>query len=242
MNFFVGLHQPCDAHQFQASFISVNRIRDRKSPFKVGQWIMDSGAFTEISKHGRYRSSVEDYAFQINRWKNNGQMLAAVSQDYMCEEMVLKKTGMTVHQHQCLTIQRYDLLKKLTDAYVLPVLQGFQPSEYAHHVMMYGPRLSQGQWVGVGSICKRNSDPTAILAVLKAIHAVRPDLRLHGFGLKVTALANAEIRSHLHTADSMAWSYAGRMAKREGRGHGANDARGAHAFVDKITSFLLEDY
>ena len=31
MRFFVGLHQPSAAHHFDASFISVNRLRDRKS-------------------------------------------------------------------------------------------------------------------------------------------------------------------------------------------------------------------
>jgi hypothetical protein len=242
MIFFVGLHQVHDAHQFPTSFISVNRIKNRKSLFKVGNWIMDSGAFTEISTHGRYRDSVETYAAQINRWKNNGKMLAAVSQDYMCEPFILKKTGLTVLEHQKLTIERYDKLKALTDAYVLPVLQGFLPSEYAHHVRMYGERLLFGQWVGVGSICKRNSDPQAILEVLRAIHEIRPDLLLHGFGLKTTALANAEIRSHLHTADSMAWSFAARMEKRRGIGHGANSPIEAQKFVNRITSFLLNDY
>lgn len=36
MRFFVGLHQPSDAKHFDASFINVNRIWDRKGPFKVG--------------------------------------------------------------------------------------------------------------------------------------------------------------------------------------------------------------
>lgn len=36
MQFFVGLHQPSDARRFSASFISVNRLRGRKSDFEVG--------------------------------------------------------------------------------------------------------------------------------------------------------------------------------------------------------------
>jgi len=204
---------------------------------------MDSGAFTEVSTHGGYRESVEEYAKHINRWKSNGNMLAAVSQDYMCEPFILKKTGLTVPDHQRLTIERYDRLLQLTDAPILPVLQGFTPSEYADHVRMYGNRLSFGHWVGVGSICKRNADPQAILEVLSAIHTVRPDLKLHGFGLKTTALANAEIRAHLHTADSMAWSFAARMEKsRRGLGYGANSPLEAHKFVSRISSLILDDY
>lgn len=95
MRFFVGLHQPSDSKHFECCFVSVVRLRRRKSNFKVNDWIMDSG----------------------------------------------------------------------------------------------------------------------------------PDLRLHGFGLKTTALANATIRDSFETADSMAWSFA---ARREGRN--ANDWTEAEAF------------
>src|SRR5208282_4648239 len=52
-------------------------------------------------------------------------------------------------------------------------------------------RLKQGAWVGVGSVCKRNSNPDAIEDVLLAIKQERPDLLLHGFGLKIQALERA---------------------------------------------------
>ena len=93
MRFFTGLHQPSDAKHVSPSFISVNRLRNRKSAFVVGDWIMDSGAFTEISTHGEYRSDVAEYANQIMRWKDNGNLLAAVSQDYMCEPFYPRKDG-----------------------------------------------------------------------------------------------------------------------------------------------------
>src|SRR5882757_10614651 len=104
MRFFIGLHQPSDAQHFDAAFVSVNRLRTRKGPFKVGDWIMDSGAFTEISQHGHWRTPVEDYAAQIKRWSTNGNLLAAVAQDYMCEPFIVAKTGMSVTQHQQLTV------------------------------------------------------------------------------------------------------------------------------------------
>lgn len=215
MRFFTGLHQPSDAKHFDAAFISVNRLRKRKGPFAVGDWIMDSGAFSEISTHGRYRHDVAEHAAEIRRWKDNGNLLAAVSQDWMCEPWILAKTGLTVERHQQLTVERYDaLLAEDTGVYILPVLQGYAPAEYVHHIRMYGDRLAHGAWVGVGSVCKRNGDPHAIAAVLIAIKAERPDLRLHGFGLKTTALSSEFIRSQLETADSMAWSF---NARKNGR-------------------------
>jgi len=231
MRFFTGLHQPSDAKHFDAAFVSVNRLRNRKSGFEVGDWIMDSGAFTEISKYVHYRHEVADYAAQIKRWSTNGNLLAAVSQDFMCEAWIVEKTGLSVEIHQQLTIERYDALMQcdVGGVYILPVLQGYDPQDYARHIEMYGDRLKPGAWVGVGSVCKRNGDPRAIENVLLAIHAKRPDLKLHGFGLKSTALSSWIVTELLHTADSMAWSFHARINGRNG-----NDWKEAKAWTDKI--------
>ena len=50
---------------------------------------------------------------------------------------------------------------------------------YVARVRQYGARLAFGAYIGVGSVCTRNVKPAAILAVLSAIKAERPDLRLH---------------------------------------------------------------
>lgn len=232
MRFFTGLHQPSDAKHFDAAFVSVNRLRKRKGPFAVGDWIMDSGAFTEISTHGHYRTSVAEYASEIRRWKANGNLLAAVSRDWMCEAHILKKTGLDVAEHQRRTIEQYDaLIEEDVGVYILPVLQGYAPAEYVEHLRAYGDRLALGAWVGVGSVCKRNGDPRAVAAVLQAIKGERPDLRLHGFGLKTTALSHPLVRGLLYTADSMAWSSSARWACRN-----ANDWREAKRWTDAITT------
>ncbi|MBO8160602.1 MAG: hypothetical protein H0Z24_03105 [Thermosipho sp. (in: Bacteria)] len=229
MMFFVGLHQPSDAKYFTRSFISVNRLKNRKGDFKVGEWILDSGAFSQIYNSGQHMP-VEEYAEQIHRWAHCGRLLAAVSQDYMCEPFILEWTRMTVEEHQELTIERYMQLKKLVlDVDIMPVLQGYTPAECVRHIRMYGESLRYGAWVGVGSVCKRNSNPMDVLDVLYAIKKAREDLRLHGFGLKITALKNFSIRRLLFSADSMAWSY---HARKNGRN--ANDWREAKVFEKKV--------
>ncbi len=97
----------------------------------------------------------------------------------------------------------------------MPVLQGWVAGDYVDHLDAYGERLSQGAWVGVGSVCKRNTNVLSILRVLHAIQGARPDLRLHGFGVKATALGFGPIRDMLHSADSMAWSFAARKQGRD---------------------------
>ena len=59
-----------------------------------------------------------------------------------------------------------------------------------------------------------------------------PDLRLHMFGVKLTALKSAIIRENIWSADSMVWSFA---AKWQGRK--PNDWRKAQAFVERVESW-----
>lgn len=223
--FFVGLHQPADAVHFDACCISINRLRRRRKPVGCDNVLVDSGAFSELARHGQYRHPVEAYAAELHRLHTHRvvTMLAAVAQDYMCEPAILATTGLTIRAHQRLTIVRYDaLLAELERLFhgscpftVVPVLQGYAPADYDRHIHMYGKRLATGMWVGVGSICKRNGAPAVIVEILSAIKSIRPDLRLHGFGLKSTALENSAVRSLLATADSMAWSFAARRQRRD---------------------------
>lgn len=178
--------------------ISVNSLRNRKSDFDCGAWILDSGAFTEVARHGGYRHGVEQYYWQISRWFQCGRLLCAVAQDWMCEPFVLTRTGLSTDDHQRLTIERYDQLMKLNPPVeIMPVLQGYRVSDYLKHLSDYGTRLLEGAWVGVGSVCRRNGNPEEVADILRSIKLLRPDLKLHGFGLKVLALENLEVRKYL---------------------------------------------
>jgi hypothetical protein len=236
--FFIGLHHPSDAWPFINSMVSINALSKRKSPFRVNDWILDSGAFTQLNKHGRFKMTEQEYAHEINIWSGCGNLLAAVAQDWMCEEFVLNKTGKTVEEHQKLTIEGYLKLRTLVNTYIMPVLQGFAPAEYVSHVRQYGNVLSQGQWVGVGSVCKRNGNPDAIEDVLIAIKTERPDLKLHGFGLKIKALELGTIRQLLHSSDSMAWSTAGRKQKQNAN---ANDPRLALKYACAVQELIGQE-
>lgn len=230
VRFYVGLHMPNHASRFERCMVSVNRLRGRKSDFPVREWMMDSGAFTAVTQHGGFRYPVEEYAEQIHRWRRCGNLVAAVAQDFMCEPVALAATGGTVAEHQWLTVERYEALRRhVASTWVMPVLQGWEPADYARHVRMYGRLLRPTAWVGVGSVCKRNSDTAAIEDVLRAVHRERPDLRLHGFGLKATALHSEIVRRLLYSSDSMAWSWAARK-----QGRNANDPREAERFVRHI--------
>jgi hypothetical protein len=233
--FYVGVHHPRLAWPLTLRgfrvCVSANVLRDRAcaAPF-LGcdePWLLDSGAFTQVALRGGFEQSPQAYAAMIRRYARTG-LIAASTQDYMCERVALKATGLTVARHQALTIDRFDAIRDAGTAgvHLLPVLQGRSPDDYRRHLDAYGDRIGHGAWMGVGSLCKRQGDPAMIAAILDAILRDRPDLRLHGFGCKRTSLLDPGVRRRLATADSMAWSFAARF---EGRDQNAWDEAGRFA-------------
>lgn len=244
MLYFVGWHQAnsgaSGTRNFERCLISINRLLDRVADFVVNDWILDSGAFTRVTRQHRSKGhlSTRKYAALARRWQRCGRLVAVVSQDYMCEPIALAATGLDVATHQRVTLLRYDNLCKLLDGsglYVMPILQGYEPQEYVDHLRLYGDRLVPGAWVGVGSVCKRNGSPASLLTVLTAIKLERPDLRLHGFGLKLTALGCSGVSALLHSSDSQAHSFACRQNKYS---RSNNDPLGALAYVERVNAVV----
>jgi hypothetical protein len=240
--FYVGLHQPSDAHHFTHCCIHVGRLGTRQKPLGCRDLLMDAQSFRILELHGDHELAPTEYAAIGMRVSALCDRLTLVCQDYMCEDYILQKrfehTGVrfTVADHQRLTISRYDALHfhaSQRGLSVMPVLQGYAAHEYVDHIRQYGRRLARGAWVGVGSVCRRNGDPSTIRDVLYAIRRERPDLRLHGFGLKKTALAWGWIRDALWSADSMAWSLNARKNDRN-----ANDWQEAERYRRTIGGAL----
>jgi hypothetical protein len=206
MKFYLGTHIPAWVNKYPYPFfISCRTVLNRKSEM-IGDWIMDSAGFTELMKYGTYNISQEEYLECINitnPW-------FAFCQDWMCEDIILKKTGKTILEHQELTCRNYVDLKKKCNK-IQPVLQGWSSDDYINHIKMYKNfNVDTNQIFGVGTICKRNTNVQIIYEILSKIKDFSPEIKLHGFGLKITSLKEKQIQSLLMSADSMAWSYAGR--------------------------------
>ena len=151
MIFFTGIQVLKHAKKVDYSFISINRfigVNKRRKDFECKTWIMDSGAFSQVANTGDHLLTAADYAEQIKRWSRCGILVRAAAQDYMCEDFILKKLGRTVKDHQLMTTTNY---RKLTrelkniecQTQIMPVLQGYNPQEYANHVKNYGSLLEE---------------------------------------------------------------------------------------------------
>jgi hypothetical protein len=233
MLFYVGLHMVHHARHFDRACLSIRRLRRRRDPIEGCRVMLDSGAFRELELYGRYQHSPQEYADQVRRLHNLIDIEIAVAQDFMCEPFMLARTGLTIAEHQRLTIERYDALMACRlPVPIMPVLQGYSADDYCRHVEAYGNRLKSGQWTGLGSVCKRQGRPETILHIVERIARLRPDLRLHGFGVKITALLHPGIRAAFHSADSMAWSFHAR--RQSDRPSARNDWREARSFAERV--------
>lgn len=194
-------------------FISRRIIYKRKTfPRAQGRWALDSGGFSELSMFGKWETSSKQYAKEVNLFSQEiGNMDFAAVQDWMCEPFIVQKTGLSVFEHQIRSIQSYEELKSVSPEIPwMPVLQGFEKHEYINHVEMYlkrGIDLRFVPIVGVGSICRRQHTKEAE-DIVKTLSNV--GIKIHGLGLKKTGLR--KVFNFISSADSMAWSFAGRRS------------------------------
>lgn len=146
--------------------LTIERLNTRQKPLGCEELLLDSQAFMKLRLHGCYPSSPQAYARKVERVARLVKRVTAVTEDYMCEPFMLAKTGLSIADHQRLTIERFDAIRTTLDPAIelMPVLQGYLPREYVDHIRQYGERLPHGSWVGVGSICKRNTDVRQLLS------------------------------------------------------------------------------
>lgn len=209
MQFLLGTHETSWLGRAPFPlFVSHRRLAPRRSfPRAVCDWALDSGGFTELNLFGRWETPRHEYIAAVRRYSEEvGRLMWAAPQDWMCEPTVLAKTGLTVADHQMLTVHNFlDLRDEAPDLPIIPVLQGWTLRDYLTCVDLYaanGVDLTNEPLVGIGSVCRRQ-DTTEIDVVVSAVAAL--GIRLHGFGVKTRGLS--KYAPALASADSLAWSY-----------------------------------
>jgi hypothetical protein len=177
------------------------------------EWALDSGGFSQLSKHGTWSTpgkSPAEYVRRVRRYRDEiGRLAWAAPQDWMCEPQIIAKTGLSVLEHQRRTVANLLQLRDLApDLRFIPVIQGYAISDYVRCVEMYrdsGIDLASEPTVGVGSVCRRQKSNEAA-EIIRELHSY--GLKLHGFGFKILGLQ--KVWKLLASADSMAWSFAAR--------------------------------
>lgn len=134
-----------------------------------------------------------------------------------CEIEVLRRTGLSVRDHQRRTVENFVELQMLwgdpLSSPFMPVIQGMTVSAYRRCVDMYtaaGIDLAQFPLVGIGSVCRRQGT-AEVDAIISAMLRRDPGLPMHVFGTKTAGLARYGHK--VVSADSLAWSYQARRSR-----------------------------
>ncbi len=230
MDFYLGTHHPAWLGKVDVPMmVSRRRMPKRTFPRALAPWMLDSGGFSELNLYDTWTMGAKEYASLVQRYDTEiGHMALAAPQDWMCEPFMLGKTGLTIAEHQRRTTANY--LELGDNPKVFPVLQGWTVDDYLGHVEQYlrsGVDLFEKPVVGLGSVCRRQHTPE-VHSIIKRLSA--EGLRLHAFGVKKQGLAVCQ--GMLASADSMAWSFAGRRGPSIHGGVPKNCANCLHYALD----------
>lgn len=216
MIFYLGTHKLAWLHRTDVPlFVSAEQLRRQKSFRKASaRRAFDSGGFSQLNLHGRWTVDDRQLADEVTYWSEAVGMPDFVPcRDWMCEPMMLAKTGLSIADHQARTIESYiNLMAIAPQLPWMPVLQGWECDSYLDHIDQYaraGVDLTSLPVVGVGTICKRQSSKKAA-RIIRAI--AMQGVRIHAFGVKADGVRL--FGDFIESADSMAWSYGARRRKR----------------------------
>lgn len=214
MKFYTGTHCSIWLERtvipLMVSHRRLSRSHKRGFPRAICTWLLDSGGFSELLMYGEWRTGAQEYVDAVTIYNDEiGGLQGAAIQDWMCEPIMLRKTGLSIREHQQRTVASYLELRSMNPSLpFFPVLQGWQLDDYLRHVDDYtkaNVNLRSLPLVGIGSVCRRQHSDEIAQIVSTLYHQ---GIKLHGFGVKLKGLE--KISKYLVSADSMAWSFAAR--------------------------------
>lgn len=183
-----------------------------KYPYK--SLFIDSGGFYSSMLSGGYTKTDDVYLQYIEKVMPECFAL----RDFPCEPQLLKRHGLTVKQNIRRTVDNHIALLDLLPNYCvnsepIPVIQGWKKEDYLDCIDAFKEQGLISNYMAIGSVCRR----TAVNNIREIIISVRDNIpawiRLHGFGVKLTALKDLAVWNALYSVDSGAWDYEARWKK-----------------------------
>lgn len=170
---------------------------------------LDSGGAPDTMKAwgGEYPTSDEEYLDYVEKYEPEYFAL----RDYPCEKKLLREIDRTVEKNLEMTIDRHINLMDLLDdrdikSEPVSVIQGKDTSDYLKCIEMFEDHNLITPYIGIGTLCGRSANEV-IKKVVKTVREQLPNKKIHGFGIKKSALKIGEIFRKLDSADSQAYEY-----------------------------------
>jgi hypothetical protein len=180
---------------------------------------LDSAGFVAAQRYGRYPWRIDHYIdlCAAYPWQRCFAMDFCVEPEIAADRAtVLDRISKTVHVlRRCLRASR----ERGIEQRLAPVLQGWEPQDYARCLNRMGDVVERSPIVGVGSVCRRPiHGNNGIIAVVNRIDQElgASTTRLHLFGVKGAAATILRHHPRVASYDSQAYGTRARVLAREG--------------------------
>lgn len=179
----------------------------------------DCGGYVATLIWGDYRYSPQQYVDWLEKF---GPRWAA-TMDYCCEnEITSGKVGVVGERQQRTTDMAHLFWQDYRDApwAWVPTVHWWTVSDYVRHAQELRPLICEMKAyygdqrafrVGIGTLCKRAS-VAMVYEVVNAVAHELPDIGLHLWGVKLTALKSKLALPGVVSVDSAAWDLGGTAA------------------------------
>ncbi|SNZ12125.1 hypothetical protein SAMN06269185_1508 [Natronoarchaeum philippinense] len=187
--------------------VMLNYATQNNTPWDgIDRLFIDSGGYSFMKGKGEYTTSNAAY---LEFLEDHSPTLYAL-RDYPCEPEVLETHGRTVREHQRMTTDRHrELINSLSGFEIsgqpISVLQGWTIDDYLNHVDEMRDAGTLTDYVGIGSVCRRNREAEIRRIILAVRKALPSSTRLHAFGVKGSVLQYPDVRDALTSADSQSY-------------------------------------
>lgn len=208
--------------QLEEPNVMLNYATKLNTPWEgIDRLFIDSGGYSFMKGKGEYQTTDSEYLDHVAEYDSEAFAL----RDYPCEPDVLSEHGRDVDDHQQRTLARHiNLLDQLEardiDSRPVAVLQGWNVEDYLRCVDLFRDHGVLTDYVGIGSVCRRNQEAEIRRVILAIRDAVPPTVDLHAFGVKGSVLKYPDVRDALASADSMSYNYAAQWSALEAKGAG----------------------
>lgn len=220
--------------ELQEPNVMLNYASKMNTPWhRIDRLFVDCGGYSFMKGKGEYSTSDAEYLDFIEEHKPE---LFAL-RDYPCEPDVLDQQGTTVEGHQRMTTERHVSLMGMYEdrglsASPVSVIQGWAMDDYLAHLDTLRDRGVLTDYVGVGSVCRRNREDE-IRNILVRLRSELPDrVDMHAFGVKGSVLQFTEVQNALTSSDSQSYDMNARWSSVVDRG------AGNHSWTDVAQAYL----
>jgi hypothetical protein len=215
--FYLGAHRPNWIAKTNVPLFLTHSILSsvRTLPVATAPIAIDSNAFAMLKNHGVWRVAPHEYVEVVRRAAAVSRVDFAFPQDWPCSPLILKRTGLSVREHQRRTVDSYKLLCDIApDLPWAPVLQGWTAGDFDECAELYEKEVRgwREKVVGLGSLVRPDSYPLVLAMIVSGF--LDDGLRVHALGVKLKVLdvlhriSTTKIDGWLQklSVDSMAWS------------------------------------